>query len=132
MPRRGPKASTTESASSPPQPAPTNDAPRRDGVSGVIDAAADLLQTFVDWLRQEAEALVREKVVKPIQRLGLTLAAASAAGCLAVFGLMFVAVGLFMLLGQAIGYAWALLLIGGVYLVGSLVFVAIKVRMMQK
>ncbi|MFA5844226.1 MAG: phage holin family protein [Coriobacteriia bacterium] len=132
MPRRGPKASKTESASSGPQPAPAADAPKRDGVSGVIDAAADLLQTFVDWLRQEAEALVREKVVKPIQRLGLTLAAASAAGCLAVFGLMFVAVGLFMLLGQAIGYAWALLLIGGVYLVGSLVFVAIKVRMMQK
>ena len=46
---------------------------RRSDERTVIDAAADLLQTIVDWLRQEAEAAVREKVVLPLQRLGFTL-----------------------------------------------------------
>jgi hypothetical protein len=98
----------------------------------VIDAVADLLQTIVDWLRQEAEAVVREKVVAPLQKLGLTLAAASAAASLAVLALGFIAVGLFMLLGDWIGYPYALLVIGGVLLVGSVVFTVIKMRSMQK
>ncbi len=98
----------------------------------IIDAVADLLQTVVDWLRDEAEAIVREKVVGPLQKLGLTVAAASAAASLAVLGLAFVAVGLFMLLGTAIGYPYALLVIGGVLLVGSVIFTLIKMRNMQR
>ncbi|MBN2405371.1 MAG: phage holin family protein [Coriobacteriia bacterium] len=102
------------------------------GIEGIIDAVADLLQTASDWVRQEAETVVREKVVKPIQRLGLTLVSASAAGCLLVVGLIFIAVGLFVLLGEWITYPGALLAIGGVYVLVSLVFIVIKVRMMQK
>lgn len=98
----------------------------------VIDAAADLLQTIVDWLRQEAEGVVREKIVPPIQQLGLTLASASAAAGLAFLGIAFISVGLFMLLGNAIGYPYALLVIGGVLVIGAVVFTAIKMRLMQK
>jgi hypothetical protein len=98
----------------------------------VIDAVADLLQTVVDWLRQEAESLMREKIVAPLQKLGLTIAAASAAASLAVLAIGFISVGLFMLLGEAIGYPYALLVIGGTLLVGSIVFTAIKMRSMQK
>ena len=98
----------------------------------VIDAVADLLQTIVDWLRQEAESLVREKIVAPLQKLGLTLAAAIAAASLAVLALGFISVGLFMLLGEWIGYPYALLVIGGVLLVGSIAFTAVKMRSMQK
>lgn len=98
----------------------------------VIDAAADLLQTMVDWLRQEAGAVVHDKIVIPLQRLGLTLSAASAAASLLVFGVMFIAVGLFMLLGEWIGYPFALLVIGGVLVILSVVFLLIKMRLMQK
>lgn len=98
----------------------------------VIDAAADLLQTLVDWLRQEAGALVHDKVVIPLQRLGLTIAAASAAASLIVLGIGFIVVGLFMLLGEWIGYPFALLAIGGVLVVLSVVFMLIKMRLMQK
>lgn len=98
----------------------------------VIDAAADLLQTVVDWLRQEAGAIVHDKIVIPLQRLGLTLSAASAAASLAVLGIAFIAVGLFMLLGEAIGYPFALLVIGGVLVIFSVVFMLIKMRLMQK
>ncbi len=98
----------------------------------IIDAVADLLQTVVDWLRQEAETIVREKIVAPLQKLGLTLFAASAAASLAVLGIAFIATGLFMLLGQAIGYPYALLVIGGVLLVGAVAFTVIKMRNMQR
>jgi len=109
----------------------TPDAPKT-GIEVIIDAVADLLQTAVDWLRQEAASVVREKVVLPIQRLGLTLVSAGAAGCLLVVGLVFIAVALFLLLAQWLGYPGALLLIGGVYVVASIVFIVIKVRLMQK
>lgn len=110
-------------------PTPPEEAPQR---ASIIDAVADLLQFIVDWLRQEAEAAVREKVVLPVQKLGLTLASASAAGCLAAFGLAFIATGVFILLGQWLTYPGALLLIGGVLLVGSVIFTVIKVKGMQK
>lgn len=113
------------------EPGTTPEAPRS-GIEGIIDAVADLLQTASDWVRQEAETVIREKVVKPIQRLGLTLASATAAGCLLVVGLIFIAVGLFILLAEWITYPGALLAIGGVYLLGALVFLVIKVRMMQR
>jgi len=98
----------------------------------VIDAVADLLQFIVDWLRQEAGAIVKDKIVPPIQRLGLTLASASAAGCLAVLGIGFISVGVFMLLGEWLTYPGALLLVGGVLVLGSVIFTAIKFRSMQK
>lgn len=98
----------------------------------IIDAGADLLQTVVDWLRQEAEAIVREKIVAPVQKLGLTLFAALAAASLAALGIALIATGLFMLLGQAIGYPYALLVIGGVLLIGAILFTAIKMRNMQQ
>lgn len=110
---------------------PSPEAPRS-GFEGVIDAVADLLQTAVDWLRQEAASVVREKVVLPIQRLGLTLASALAAGALLVIGLIFVAVALFLLLAEWVGYPGALLIIGGVYLIASAVFLVIKVRSIQR
>jgi hypothetical protein len=102
------------------------------GVEGIIDALADLLQTAADWLRNEAASIVRNQVVLPIQRLGLTLASASAAGCLVAFGMMFIAVAVFLLLAQWLTYPGALLLVGGVYVVAGVVFVVIKARLMQK
>ncbi|PKQ19637.1 MAG: hypothetical protein CVT66_08960 [Actinobacteria bacterium HGW-Actinobacteria-6] len=106
--------------------------PKKDAIGAIIDSIADLLQTATDWVRQEAESVIREKIVLPIQRLGLTIVSASAAGCLAVVGLIFIAVALFLLLAQWLTYPGALLAIGGVYLLGAVVFIVIKVRMMQK
>ncbi len=111
--------------------APTPTGPRT-GLEGIIDALADLLQTAVDWLRQEAEGVVREKIVLPIQKLGLTLASASAAAFLAALGLAFVAVALFLWLAEWLGYPGALLLIGVVYLLLSVAFIVFKARSMQR
>ena len=86
------------------------------GFEAVIDSVADLLQTAVDWLRQEAAGVVQDKIVARIQRLGLT----------------FIAVALFLLLAEWVGYPGALLIIGAVLMLGSIVFLVIKVRSMQK
>lgn len=102
------------------------------GIEGIIDAVADLLQTAVDWLRQEAAAVVREKVVLPIQKLGLTLASASAAAAMLALGLTFLAVAGFLVLADWVGYPGALAIIGGVYVLASVVFLVIKVRSIQK
>lgn len=115
-----------------PQSAPSSSSSSEPQERTVIDAIADLLQTIVDWLRQEAEGVVREKIVPPLQQLGLTISAASAAAGLAFLGIGFISVGLFMLLGEAIGYPYALLVIGGVLVIGAVVFTAIKMRLMQK
>jgi hypothetical protein len=98
----------------------------------IIDALADLLQLASDWVRQEAETTIHDKVVIPLQRLGLTIASASASGCALVLGLIFIAVALFMWLGGFIGYPWAFFAVGMVYVIVSAVFLYIKVRLMQR
>jgi len=104
----------------------------KSGVEGIIDAVADLLQTVVDWLRQEAAGLIREKIVLPVQRLGLTLASAAAAAALLAVGLIFLAVAGFLVLADFVSYPGALAIIGGVYMLASAVFLVIKVRAIQK
>jgi len=111
-----------------PNPAPKKGSSKQ----SIFDLAIDLLEALVDWLRHEAETIVREKVVLPLQRLGVTLIAVLASSCLAVLGATAIAVGAFMLLGQAIGYAYALLVIGAVLLIGSAVFLIVKKKNMAK
>lgn len=98
----------------------------------VIDAVADLLQTIVDWLRQEAKALVREKIVLPLQRLGLTLASGIAAALLLALGLAYISVGGLILAAQWLTWPGALFLIGGMLVLGAAIFTYFKSRMMQK
>jgi len=87
---------------------------------------------LVTWLRQEAADIMREKIVIPAQRLGLTLVSASAAGCLMVIGLSFVSVALLLLLASWLGWPGALLLVGGVFLLGAVLFTVVKMRNLQK
>lgn len=98
----------------------------------IIDALADLLDLLSTWVRQQAGSIMREKVVLPLQKLGITVASASAAGCLLVIGLIFVAVAAVIGLGSLIGYGWTFFLIGAVFLIGSAVFLVIKGRNMQR
>jgi len=105
---------------------------RDDFFARVLDALIDLLETARDWVRQEAEAAVKEKIVYPLQRLGITLASAAAAAFLLVVGLIFVAVAGVIAMGNWIGYAWTFLIIGAVFLIGSGIFLYVKVRSIQQ
>lgn len=96
------------------------------------DAVVELMEAVIDWFDHEVETVVREKIVLPSQKLGLMLVAAVSAGCLAVVGILFLMAGVFMLLGEAIGYAWTLLLLGAVLLVKSAIFLAIRFRNTQQ
>jgi hypothetical protein len=98
----------------------------------LVDAIADLLQMFVNWLRAEAADIMRDKVVLPVQQLGLTLASASAAGCLVVIGLCFLFVALLLVLADWLGWPGALALVGSVILIGASAFTYVKMRSIQK
>ncbi|MDZ4179777.1 MAG: hypothetical protein U1E29_11205 [Coriobacteriia bacterium] len=98
----------------------------------IIEAAADLLQTVVDWLRQEAEGVVRKKVVLPLQRLGFTLASMYIAATLMIFGLIVISVASMILLAEALTWPGALYLVGGLLVLGAVIFAFIQGRLMQK
>jgi hypothetical protein len=102
-----------------------------DFLTRILDQLVDLAQTARDWVRQEAEATVREKIVPPLQKVGIAIASAFAAASLFVMGLIFVAVAAIVYLSQLLGVPLAFLIIGGVYLLGAGIFTIVKVRSMQ-
>jgi len=111
---------------------PEGGQPADDFLARILDQLIDLAQTARDWVRQEAEATVKEKIVPPLQRLGLTVASGFAAAFLLVIGLIFIAVAAMVYLSDLLGVALAFLIVGGLYLTGAAIFTAVKVKAMQK
>jgi hypothetical protein len=129
-PASAPEPAPARAPEPPPAPEPEAEpAPERETV---IDAVADLLQMLVDWLRAEAADIMRDKVVLPLQQLGLTLASASAAGCLFVVGMLFIFVAALLVLASYVGWPLALLIVGATICIGAIVFTVIKMRSIQK
>jgi hypothetical protein len=98
----------------------------------LTDALADLLQMAVNYLRQEAAGLMRDKVVLPGQKLGAMVAFALAASFLFALGVAFLAVALLLLLAKYLTWPGALGAIGGVLVVGAAIFTSLKVRSTQR
>lgn len=110
-------------------PAETTAAPERESL---IDAIADLLQMAVNWLRQEAASVMRDKVVLPGQQLGMLIAFAFAAATLLVVGLLFIFVAVLMVLARYLGWPGALALVGTLILIGAATLTYLKVRSIQE
>ncbi len=98
----------------------------------VIDAVADLLQTIVDWLRQEAEAVMKDKIVLPLQALGFTLFFGLAASGLIMAGLLMVSIASILWLAEWLTWPGALLMIGGVQVILATVALYFRIRTTQK
>ena len=113
-------------------PTPVRGAARDDFLTRILDQLVDLAQTARDWVRQEAEATVKEKIVPPLQKVGLAIASAFAAASLMVIGLIFVAVAAMVYLSQLLGVPLAFLIVGALYLGGAAIFTVVKVRSMQR
>jgi len=105
---------------------------RDDFLARILDQLVDLAQTARDWVRQEAEATLKEKIVPPLQMLGLTVASAMAAATLMVIGLIFLAVAAMVYLSQLLGVPLAFLIVGALYLGGAAIFTVVKMRSMQR
>jgi hypothetical protein len=97
----------------------------------LIDAIADLLQMLVNYLRQEASELMRDKFVLPAQKVGAMIAFAFAAAFLLALGLGFIAVALLLLLSKWLTWPGALGLIGVLLVAGAAVATMLKVRSTQ-
>ena len=111
-----------------PEPPSGPPAPERENV---VDAIADLLQMLVNWLRQEAAGIMRDKVVLPGQQLGMVIAFAFAAAALLVIGLGFLFVAFLMVLAGYIGWPGALAVVGTAILIGAGVLTYLKMRSIQ-
>ena len=118
----------SEADGSPVTPPSAPSAPERENV---IDAVADLLQMLVNWLRQEAAGIMRDKIVLPGQKLGMVIAFAMAAAVLLVIGLCFLFVAFLMVLAGWIGWPGAFGLVGTTILVGAGVLTFLKMRSIQ-
>lgn len=97
----------------------------------IADSIADLIQLFVDYVRQETESVVREKVVLPTQQAGQVVAFALAAAMTLFLGIAFVAVGSLMLLAYFVGWIAALYIVGAVLIAGAAGLSYAKVRKLQ-
>jgi len=116
-------------APSEPQPEAAPEAPKRPTVA---DAIADLVQMFVDYVRQETEDIMREKVVLPSQKAGQVIAFALAAALVLFLGIGYLSVSAMMLLAEFVGWIAALAIIGAVLVAGAGGLTYAKMRSMQK
>jgi hypothetical protein len=126
--------SDADGSSAVPQGAPAephSDAPPVPERENVVDAVADLLQMVVNWLRQEAAGIMRDKVVLPGQQLGMLIAFAMAAAILLVVGLCFLFVSFLMVLAGWIGWPGAFAVVGAAILIGAGVLTYLKMRSIQ-
>lgn len=107
---------------------PRAEAPERPRIA---DAITEFVQMIVDYVRQETGDVVHDKIVVPTQKAGQVIAFAMAAALVLFLGIGFVAVGLMMLLAGLVGWPAALLIIGGVLIVGAGGLTFAKVRRLQ-
>ena len=114
-----------------PPPQPPSAAPPAPERESIVDAVADLPQMVVNWLRQEAAGLMRDKVVLPGQQLGMLVAFAMAAAALLVIGLCFLFVAFLMVLAGWIGWPGAFASVGAAILVVAGVLSYLKIRSVQ-
>ncbi len=112
----------------PQQPSPEPEGPQRPTVA---DAIADFVQMFVDYVRQETEGVVRDKVVLPTQKAGQVVAFAMAAAAVLFLGIGYISVAAMMVLAAYVGWPAALFLIGGVLVLGAAGLTGLKMRRMQ-
>ncbi len=94
-------------------------------------AIADLVQLFVDYVRQETGDIVRDKVVLPTQKAGQVVAFALAAAGVLFLGIGYLSVAAMMLLAQFIGWTGALAAIGAALVIGALVLTLAKRKRVQ-
>jgi hypothetical protein len=98
----------------------------------MMDALTDLVRLMVDYVRQEAGDVVRDKVVVPTQRAGQVVAFALAAAGVLVLGIGFISVALLLLLAGLIGWPGALFAVGGVLVSGAGGLTFLKTRSMER
>jgi hypothetical protein len=93
----------------------------------------ELVVEFIDltnqYIKREIRSTIESALVKPVQKLGFSLAVSIVAATLFSLSFIFLAVGLFQLLALVIGVTWIAYLIvaGGLFLAGLLLALVKKV-----
>ncbi len=98
----------------------------------VADALADFVQMFVDYVRQETDDLVKEKVVRPAQKAGQVVAFALAAAGVLFLGVGFMSAAALLVLADLMGWTAALTLVGLVLIACAGGFTYLRMKRMQR
>lgn len=106
----------------------SENAPARPTVS---EAVAELVQTSVNYIRQETGDVMHDKVVVPAQTVGKNVAFALAAAFALILGISFISAAALVFLGPLIGWATTLLLVGGILVLGAAGFTYLRIRSTQ-
>lgn len=113
-------------------PVPGQEPPQAPPRPSIADAIADLVQLFVDYVRQETGDIMREKVVLPTQKAGQVVAFALAAALTLLLGIGYLSVAAMMLLAHFVGWIAALAIIGAVLVIGAGGLTYAKTRSIQR
>lgn len=106
--------------------------PQSEGRPTLGQAIADLVQMFVDYVRQETGDIVHDKVVLPTQAAGQVVAFALAAAGVLLLGIGYLSVSVMMVLAHFVGWPGALAIIGGILVLGAAGLTAAKMRKVQR
>lgn len=102
--------------------------PEKKSLVELITELVDMVNRFV---REQAHATLQKAIVQPLQKLGLNLAFTIVAGAMLAIAVIFLAVGSFLFLAQAVGYPWAYVIIGVFYVAIAAVLIWLRTRSMQ-
>lgn len=97
----------------------------------VAEAVTELVQTSVNYIRQETGDVMHDKVVVPAQTVGKNVAFAMAAAFSLILGIAFISAALLVFLAPIIGWPATLLLVGGVLVLGAAGFTFLRIRSTQ-
>lgn len=97
----------------------------------LIELLAELVDMVNRFIREQARDTLDKAIIQPLQKLGLNLAFTIVAGAMTAIAVIFIAVGSFLLLAEAIGYPFAYLLIALVYVIVASVLVWLRTRSVQ-
>jgi hypothetical protein len=114
---------TPEPASGAPEPEPEPAGPR-----GMVDASLDLVQTVIQYIRQEIGAAVRDKAVVPAQETAIDVAVLIGMALVLATGIVWISVGLYMLLAHFIGWIAATFVVGFTLAIIAIVAMAVAQR----
>lgn len=124
------QSENTEQPQAAPGFAPANE-PEAPTEPSLIEASAALVESVVDYVRQETGDLVHDKVAVPIQKAGGTAALAIGIAVVLVTGIWFISAGVLVLIAAWIGWPAALLAVGGLLVTVSAVLALVRTRSMQ-
>ena len=88
-------------------------------IKGLVDSILELIDLVAQYARQQAQQVVDESIVKPIQKAGRIAGLFIFAFTAFAIALLFIVVGVFIAFANLVGYSLAFIIIGVVLVING-------------